>query len=233
MSDFVRIATQGSRRDLIRAIALGITSAGVLDLEAAQHVHNAAAAGRKGGPYKPKALAEHEYMTVARLAELIVPADEVSGSAVDAGAPEFIDILCSENEKLAGIFHGGLAWLDAEMLRRHNQTFLSANAGLQTAMLDLLVAAEREERARRGEELVYQRSADYKGFSAYTTDRQNPLSAGARFFDWVRQMTVDAFYTSPIGVKDVGFIGNRALSKYEVPKEAVDYAMRRSPFPSA
>ncbi|MEZ5353940.1 MAG: gluconate 2-dehydrogenase subunit 3 family protein [Bryobacteraceae bacterium] len=233
MSELVSIASPTTRRDLIRAIAFALTSAGMLDLDAAQHVHNAAAAEKKGGPYTPKAFVANEYKTIQRLALLIVPADEVSGSAVDAGAPEFIDLLASENEKLAEIFHGGLAWLDAEMLRRHGTTFVESPETAQTAMLDTLVEAEQEERARRNEELVYRRSDDYKGFSGYTTDRQNPLAAGALFFDWVRKMTVDAFYTSPIGVKDIGYVGNRAWSKYEVPKEAIDYAMRRSPFPTA
>ncbi len=233
MSDLVHIASPASRRELIRGIALALTSAGVLDLEAAQHVHNAAAERKAGGATAPKAFAAHEYKTLHRLAELIVPADEVSGSAVDAGAPQFIDLLCGENSTLADIFHGGLAWLDAEMLRRHGKTFVESAEPEQTAMLDILVQAEAEERARRNEQLVYQRSDDYKGFSGYTTERQNPLAAGAIFFDWIRKMTVDAFYTSPIGVKDVGYVGNRAWSKYEVPQEAIDYAMRRSPFPSA
>ncbi|MBL8293408.1 MAG: hypothetical protein JNN08_16290, partial [Bryobacterales bacterium] len=47
--------------------------------------------------------------------------------------------------------------------------------------------------------------------------------------DWVRKMTVDAFYTSPLGIKDLGFKGNRAWSKYTVPQESIDYVMKRSP----
>jgi hypothetical protein len=43
-------------------------------------------------------------------------------------------------------------------------------------------------------------------------------------------MTMDAFYTSPMGIKDVGYVGNGAYSKYEVPKEALEYALKRSPF---
>ncbi|MEZ5400129.1 MAG: gluconate 2-dehydrogenase subunit 3 family protein [Bryobacteraceae bacterium] len=236
MSDaFVKLDANpaATRRQAIRAIAASLMSVGLLDLDAAQQVHHEAAASKASGPYQPKAFGEHEYKTLRRLAELIVPADEVSGSAVDAGAPEFIDVLSAENTKLADIFHGGIAWLDAEMLRRHAKTFVDCAAAHQTAMLDRLVAAEREERDRRGEELVYRRSDDYRGFSGYTVERQNPLAAGAKFFDWVRKMSVDAFYTSPIGVKDIGYVGNRAWSKYEAPKEAIDYAMRRSPFPSA
>jgi len=225
---------EATRRQIIRQLALGITSLGVLDLEAAQHVHQATAGEKaSSGSYKPKALTAHEFSTVRRLAELIVPKDEVSGSAADAGAPEFIDLLCSQNPKLADIYHGGLAWLDREMNRRYAANFTAAQAAQQTAMLDLLVAAEREERVRREEELVYQRAEHYRNFSGYTTHQPSDLVPGVRFFDWVRKMSVDAFYTSPMGPKDLDFRGNRAWTKYEVPQQAIDYAMKRSPFGSA
>ena len=210
---------------------MGLTAFSVLDLDAAQHVHTAASGEKAAtGAYKVKAFQAEEYRTIHRLAELIVPADSVSGSGVDAGAPEFIDLLCSQNQELADIYHGGLAWLDAEMRKRMAKRFVEASEAEQKAMLDTLVKAEVAESARRGEELVYQRSAVYKDFTGYTTERASDLGPGVRFFDWVRKMTVDAFYSSPLGVKDLGFKGNGAYSKYEVPKEAIDYAMKRSPF---
>ena len=220
-----------NRRDAVRAIAMGLTSMGVLDLDAAQHVHEATSGEKKAtGTYKVKAFQPDEYRTIRRLAELIVPADRVSGSALDAGAPEFIDLLCSQNEELAGIFHGGLAWLDAEMRKRGHKRFADSSEAEQKEMLDTLVKAEAVEAARRSEESVYQRSAVYKDFTGYTTQRGSDLAPGVRFFDWVRKMTVDAFYTSPIGIKDIGLKGNGAYSKYIVPQEAIDYAMNRSPF---
>lgn len=219
------------RRAVLRGIALAITASGTLELEAAQHVHSETSAEKsKNGTYKVKEFTAGEFKTLERLAELIVPADKVSGSAKDAGAPEFIDTLSSQNETLANIFHGGLAWLDSEMRKRHGSGFVAAKPEQQTAMLDLLVEAERLENERRGEELVYQKADHYKEFSNYTVKRENELAVGARFFDWVRKMTVDAFYTSPIGIKDLGYLGNKALSKYEVPKEALEYALKRSPF---
>lgn len=221
-----------SRRQLIRSIALGLTSMGMLDLDAAQHVHSAANGEKAAnkGAYAVKAFEPEEYRTIRRLAELIVPADSVSGSAVDAGAPEFIDLLASQNGTIADIFHGGLAWLDAEMRKRGAKRFVEATEAEQKAMLDTLVKAETDEGARRNEELVYQRSAVYKDFTGYTTNRASDLGPGIRFFDWMRKMTVDAFYTSPIGVKDLGYKGNGAYSKYVVPQEAIDYAMRRTTF---
>jgi gluconate 2-dehydrogenase gamma chain len=229
MSNFVPLETI-DRRSIIRGLALAITSAGMLDLDAAQHVHTETSSEKAKGAYKVKAFQPAEYKTLQRLAELIVPKDDVSGSALDAGAPEFIDLLSSENEELADIFHGGLAWLDAEMRKRHKSTFVGATPAQQTGMLDVLVEADRVETARRNEELVYSKSDTYKDFSGYTVHRANDLGPGIRFFDWVRKMTVDAFYTSPIGVKDLGYVGNRAYSKYTVPKESLEYAIKRSPF---
>jgi gluconate 2-dehydrogenase gamma chain len=229
MSNFVPLETL-DRRSLIRTIALGLTASGTLDVEAAQHVHSETVAEKAKGPYKVKTFTAGEYKTLQRLAVLIVPADSVSGSALDAGAPEFIDTLASQNEQIADIFHGGLAWLDAEMRKRYNATFVAAKPEQQTQMLDALVEAGRELAERQSEELVYQKSPIYKDFTGYTVRRANELGAGVAFFDWVRKMTVDAFYTSPIGFKDLNYIGNRALSRYTVPKEAMDYAMKRSPF---
>lgn len=221
-----------NRREIIRALALGLTAAGggAIDAEAAQHVHQATTAEKAKGPYKVKEFQPHEYKTIARLAEIIVPADDVSGSALDAGAPEFIDTLASQNRRLADIYHGGLGWLDAEMRTRYGRTFTDCTPAQQTEMLDVLVAAQKAEQERRNEELVYQRSADYRQFSNYTVKRPSPLGPGIVFFDWVRKMTVDAFYTSPIGIKDIDYRGNKGMSKYEVPKESIDWAMSRSPF---
>src|SRR5688572_14090935 len=100
-----------SRRQALRSIAASVTLGG-LSAEAAQHVHQHAAEQKKkaAGAYKPKLFNAQEYKTIARLSELIIPADDISGSAVDAGAPEFIDIIASHNDELATILVGGLAW---------------------------------------------------------------------------------------------------------------------------
>ena len=70
----------------------------------AQHAHHAVAKAKTAGPYKAQALTEHEYATLRRVADLIIPADSTSKGALDAGAPEFIDFLCSRNDDLKAIF---------------------------------------------------------------------------------------------------------------------------------
>ena len=190
-----------TRREVLRQIALAVTAAGTgaFNLEAAKVVHALTGEERaQSGTYAPKALTGHEFRTVTRLAELIVPADARGGSGVDAGAPEFIDLLCSQNADLANIYTGGLSWLDAAMRQRHDVTFVEASADRQTAMLDELIAAE----------------------------GSGDLRPGIDFFNWVRRMTVDAYYTSPIGIRDIGYLGNRSLAAYETPQEAIDFVNR-------
>ncbi|MBM3804169.1 MAG: gluconate 2-dehydrogenase subunit 3 family protein [Acidimicrobiia bacterium] len=222
-----------SRRDALRSIALAVTlvAGGQMKLEAAQHVHaRARDEKKKTGSYAPKLFNDHEFKTLGRLAELIIPADTVSGSARDAGAPEFIDLLASQNEDLAAVFTGGLSWLDAEMRTRYSVSFVGATAEQQTAMLDSLVEAEQTKRARAALGQTYEASEHYRDFRSYGTYGAPGLGPGVAFFGWMRKMAVDAFYTSEIGIKDVDFRGNATLSEFEVPKAAIDHALKHSPF---
>src|SRR5580658_7442747 len=187
-----------SRRSVLGRIAAA-AMAGPLGLEAAQHVHEAAAAAATtaGGVYKPKALTQHEFDTLKTLAEIIVP------GASKGSAAEFIDLLSSQNPEMAAIYTGGIAWLDEAMKRQYHVDFLTAKAEQKTEMVDKI---------------------------AFRKNRTPELAAGIRFFDWARRMTVDAYYTSAAGIKDVGYMGNRALKEFKVPQEAIDYAVKRSPF---
>jgi hypothetical protein len=201
--------TEVSRRDLLRRIGVSVSLAAagenVLPAQDAHHVHHAVAAEKTAakGVYKPKALTAHEYATVQRLADLIIPADSRSPGALAAGAADFIDFLCAASAELKEIYTGGVGWLDSEMRRRASARFLNAQPDQQTALLDLI---------------------------AFRKNASPELNPGIRFFAWVRNMTVDAYYTTPIGVKEIGFMGNGAMAEFKVPQEAVDYAMKRSPF---
>ena len=135
------------------------------------------------------------------MTDLVIPPDEHSQGAVAAGAPEFIDFMCSRNREIAAIFTGGLGWLDSEMRRRHGTAFLDAQAGQQTALLDQI---------------------------AYKENETAGTAPGVLFFTWLRNLTVDAYYTSKAGMDDLGFMGNAAVSEFKVPQEAIDYALKRS-----
>src|SRR5436190_2123980 len=134
--------SEQTRRELLRNIGISVTlstvGANVVTAQDAGHVHQMVKQEKTGGPYKPKLFNAHEYATLRRLSELIVPADEHSKSAVEAGAPEFIDLLCCSNAELAEIYTGGMAWLDRQMEQRYKTEFVSAKPQQQTAMLDLI-----------------------------------------------------------------------------------------------
>ncbi len=185
-----------SRRDLLRNVALSATLGG-LNAEAAQHVHNLAVEEKQaaGGVYRPKCFQPGEFRALQALAELIVP------GAGKAGAAEFIDLLSSQNEEMAAIYTGGLAWLDREMERRHGSKFAAAKPAEQTALLDLI---------------------------AFRRNDSPELGPGVRFFDWARRMTVDAYYTSPAGVRELGYKGNVGMTEFRVPQQAIDHALKRS-----
>ena len=197
-----------SRRDLLRHIGTSLTlgAAGeyVLAAQDVQHVHQALAP--QNGHYTPKSLTAHEYATLQRLSDLIIPADAHSPGALSAGAADFIDFLCSASDEMKLIYTGGLAWLDEAMQHRYGgRTFLASDPSQQTAMLDLIAFRE--------------------------NFRQDPaIGPGIEFFTWARKMVADAYYTSPIGIKDLGYMGNTAMAHFSVPQAAIDYAVKRSPF---
>ena len=225
-----------TRRQMLKRIALALTASGAAPFEFAwgEHVHGTAREEKeKTGAYRPKLFKPHEYRTIQRLAALIIPADEHSGSAVDAGAPEFIDLLCSQNPELADIYTGGLLWLEAQMRQQHAASFLEATEQQQTSLLDRLVEEGDPETMEGARATRYGASEDYQGFSDYRVHPVSDLAPGVRFFEWLRKMTVDAFYTSPIGIRDVGYQGNLAVGKYEVPESIIQEALRRSPFGGA
>ena len=192
-----------SRRDLLARLAAGVSLVTAAD---AQHVHESVAqekAGQKGA-YKPKALTAHEYATLQHLSDLIIPADDRSPGALAAGAADFIDFLCASSDEMRDIYTGGLLWLDDTMAHTSDgQTFLAASPAQQTALLDRI---------------------------AYRKNQSPELNAGIQFFAFCRRMVADAYYTTPIGYKEVGYMGNSAMAQFSVPKEALEYALKRSPF---
>lgn len=189
-----------SRRNMLVQIAASAAALGTVTEAEAQHVHHEAAAAKPaaGAVYKAKAFTAGEEKSLRLLAELACP-----GAVSKGGAFEFIDLLASNNKELKAIYTGGLAWLDRECEKRFKNSFVAATDAQRTEILDLI---------------AYRKNGD-----------ANPdLGPGIRFFDWVRRMAVDAYFTSAAGIKELGYKGNRGMSEFKVPQEALDYAMKRS-----
>lgn len=192
-----------SRRDVLRRLGLALMATGALDRVSAQEVHHLALAQTAGGtvPYSPKALSDHGYRTLERLTDLIVPVENGKPGAVAARAAAWIDMLASENPQLKDLYTGGISWIDGAMKKRGAADFVSAPPGEQTALLDLI---------------------------AYRRNQSPELDPGIQFFTLVRRMTVDAFYTSEIGIADIDYQGNRPQASYPAPTEAITYAIKKS-----
>lgn len=134
----------------------------------------------------PQFFTAHEFATVTLLADLLIPADERSGSASDAGVPAYIDFALREVEddvmRLA--MRGGLAWLDAESGRRFGRTFVDAASAQRIAILDDI---------------------------AWPARVVPGLANGATFFSDFRDLVATAFWSSRIGVRDLQYQGNVPL----------------------
>jgi gluconate 2-dehydrogenase gamma chain len=186
------------RRQALAAIATAAI-AGPLSAQQAEHVHHTATQAKQaaGGVYKPKGLSAQEYKSLDALCEMIMP------GARQAGAAEFIDVLCAGSKPMTAIYTSGLAWINAEMNRRYESGFVTAKPEQRTALLDLI---------------------------AWRKNESAELNPGIRFFEWARRMTVDAYFTSKVGIEALGYKGNNGMKEYQVPAESLAYAMKRSPF---
>lgn len=191
------MGTQGlSRRDVLQTLAIGAVGGSVLHVipaEAAEFVHqmvHQAKAAAPAGKYTPKYFSPDQYATVTVLCDMIIPRDEKSGGAVEAGAPEFIDLITSENEHFQLRLAGGLMWLDHFCSDRFDTpSFLACTPEQKKQILDLI---------------AFRKNA--------VDDRT--LSQGVAFFSLMRSMTCDAFYTSQIGIEDLQYIGNTSVAEF-------------------
>jgi gluconate 2-dehydrogenase gamma chain len=184
-----------TRRDVLKTLAMGAVGGSVLQavpLQAAQHVHRMIAQEKSRGgtgTYRPKFFSAHPYQTLSSLCDAIIPADEHSAGAVKAGAPEFIDLLTSENKDHQLALGGGMMWLDGFCADRFGSTYLACSPAEKKQVLDLI---------------AYRKNAD--------TDAA--LSQGVEFFAFLRRLTSDGFYTSEIGIKDLQYIGNTYVMEF-------------------
>jgi hypothetical protein len=181
--------TSISRRDVLKNLAVSAAATSVLRVipaHAAEMAHHMIATEKSASPtkaYAPKFFSAHDYKTLQSLCETIIPADADSGGAIEAGAPEFIDLLTSENKDYQVTLSGGLLWLDSRCSDQYGKSFLDCTPDQQKEILD---------------KIAYRRNA--------FADRS--LEQGVAFFSFLRNMTADGFFTSKIGIQYLGYIGN-------------------------
>jgi hypothetical protein len=184
-----------SRRDILKSLTMGVVASSVLRVipaEAAEYAHHMIASEKNTSPagsYTPKFFPPQQYKTLQTLCQTIIPADSESGGAIEAGAPEFIDLLTSENPNYQLKLGGGLMWLDGVCADRYGKTYLDCAPEQQKEILDAIAYAKNAE-------------------------KDPSLSQGVEFFAFLREMTADGFFTSQIGIKYLGYIGNTYLLSF-------------------
>jgi hypothetical protein len=201
------------RRDTLKAIALGAVSTGLLldackPKEAADAAKTAAAqpAGSFTLDRQPEEIEHYkkvtattfftprEMVTIALLADIIIPKDEVSGSATEAGVPDFIEFIVKDMPDHQVPMRGGLRWLDIHSHRRFEKSFKEITP---------------EQRISIVEEIAYPKKA------------KPEVAQGVAFFNLMRNLTATGFYTTEMGGKDIGYMGNTPNQWNGVPEEVL------------
>ncbi len=179
-----------SRRDVLKvllaapAATFAWTDAEAMHAAAAAQTARAAAVA---APFVPKFFTATEFRFVTVLADIIIPKDERSGSASDAGVPEFMDFMMLEQPARQVAMRGGLAWLDRECQLRFDKLFLDCTGAQRTAVLDDI---------------------------AWPAKAKPEFAHGVAFFSSFRDLTAAGFWTTRMGIDDLQYLGNRSVARW-------------------
>jgi gluconate 2-dehydrogenase gamma chain len=186
------------RRDVLKLLTTAPLAGLVWSAEEAHAASMLADAARQASTstaFTPKFFTAHEWETVRVLVDLIIPRDDRSGSATDAGVPEFMDFIVLDQPVRQTAMRGGLAWLDFECQQRFDKKFLACSSEQRTAVLDDIAWPQ----------------------------RATPVRAhGVAFFNSFRDLTAAGFWTSRMGIADLQYLGNRSVAQWRgCPEEAL------------
>lgn len=137
---------------------------------------------------------DHEMATIAVLADIIIPKDEISGSATDAKVPEFIEFIVKDMSNHQLPMRGGLKWLDLHCLNRFGTTFIETGEEGQIQVVDDI---------------------------AYPNSAKPEMQQGVAFFSRMRSLTASGFYTTQMGLDDIGYKGNTPNQWKGVPADVL------------
>jgi hypothetical protein len=143
---------------------------------------------------KERFFTDQEMKTIAVLSDIIIPADAHSGSATDAGVPDFIEFIVKDMPEHKTPMRGGLRWLDVECLNRYDKTFTECRGTQQLAVVEDI---------------------------AYPGEARPEMKQGASFFSLMRNLTASGFYSSKMGIADIGYAGNHPTIWDGVPDDVL------------
>ena len=136
----------------------------------------------------------HEMSTIALLCNIIIPADEKSGSATDAKVPDFIEFIVKDMPEKQVPMRGGLLWLDLQSNKRYGKPFVDCSQQQQLNLVDDI---------------------------AYPNKAKPGMQQGVAFFNLMRNLTASGFYTTEMGLKDIGYMGNKPNQWNGVPYDVL------------
>jgi gluconate 2-dehydrogenase gamma chain len=136
----------------------------------------------------------HEMATITVLSDIIIPRDDRSGSASDAKVPEFIEFIVKDMPDHQVPMRGGLRWLDMQTLKRYNKSFVDCTDEQRLSMVDEI---------------------------AYPAKAKPEMQQGVAFFDRMRSLTASGFFTSKMGIQDLGYVGNQPNRWEGVPEDVI------------
>jgi hypothetical protein len=211
-----------NRRDSLKAIGITSLSAGLL-LEACKTKgkdEKAVVADKTGDDDRQagevdrnKKLKDevfftaHEMATITVLGDIIIPKDDRSGSASDAKVPEFIEFIVKDMPDHQLPMRGGLRWVDMQCLKRYNNAFKDCTAQQQLELVNEI---------------------------AYPAKAKPDMQPGVAFFDRMRNLTASGFFTSKMGIEDLGYVGNQPNKWEGVPPDVIkQYGMEDVRFASS
>ena len=137
----------------------------------------------------------HELATVTVLVDIIIPADDKSGSASQAGVPAFIEFIAKDMPYQQTPLRGGLMWLDNECKKQFSKKFIQLSSSDRLKIVDLI---------------------------AFPGKAKPEHSQGVSFFNLMRNLTATGFFSSEIGIKDLGYVGNVPNKWDGVPQEVLN-----------
>lgn len=184
------------RRDVVKLLAVAPLAASFTwtskEVDEARRAVDASREGHergagRGTDFEAHFFTPHELATVTILVDLIIPADERSGAATDAGVPEFMDYILTVQHDRQTAMRGGLAWIDRECLERFGQVFVDCPEAERAALLDTI---------------------------AWPAKAAPELSQGVAFFNSFRDLTAAGFFSSKMGVEDVQYLGNQYVIEW-------------------
>lgn len=198
------------RRKYLKTLAVGTAGAGFLVQQACQPKKEEAAKtalpeftidrtpeelARERKLMAEKFFTDHEMKTIKILADIIIPKDENSGSATEAGVHDFIEFIVKDMPRYQTPLRGGMRWLDLQCMRRYDADFASASQQQQIEIIDEI---------------------------AYPDKAKPEMQQGVAFFNTIRDLTACGFFTSKMGIADLGYEGNKPNQWNGVPQDVLD-----------